>query len=483
LVRDAAYESLLRSTRQQLHTRIAAVLEERFPDTAAAQPELVAHHFTEAGLHAQAMGYWHQAGQRATQRSAHVEAIAHLTKGLEALKTLPETPQRAEHELALQLALGAPLQATKGYAAPERQQAYARAWELCQQVGETPQRFPVLFGLWQCYALGAEWQTARAVGEQLLSLAQRQHDPGYLLEAHRALAFTLFCLGEFASARAHAEQGMALYDPQQHHAHAFLYGQDPGTSCLIWAAFSLWFLGYPDQALARSHEALTVAQAQSHPYSVALAMSFVGMLHGYRREVHAAHERAEATITLCTEQGFTYYLAVGTMLRGWALAMQEEGDKGIAQMGQGLSVVRATRTVAWQPYSLALLAEAQGKAGRAEEGLSVLAEALTLLDKTGERFYEAELYRLKGELLLQQSVPDAPQAEACFHQVLAIARRQQARSLELRAATSLSRLWQLQGKHAAAHELLAPIYGWFTEGFDTADLQEAKALLEELSSS
>src|SRR5262249_1898053 len=218
------------------------------------------------------VGYWHKAGQRATQRSAHLEAIAHLTKGLEALQTLPETPERAAHELALQLALGAPLQATKGYAAPERQHAYARAWELCQHIGETPQRFPVLFGLWQCYALGAKWQTARAVGEQLLSLAQRQHDSGLLIEAHRALAFTLLFLGEFASGRVHTEQGIALYDPQEHHPHAFLYGQDPGMSCCIYAAMALWMLGYPDQALQRSSEARAIAQGQSHPFSVAWAL-------------------------------------------------------------------------------------------------------------------------------------------------------------------------------------------------------------------
>jgi class 3 adenylate cyclase/predicted ATPase len=480
LVRDAAYESLLRSTRQQLHTRIATVLEERFPDTAEAQPELVAHHFTEAGLHAKAVGYWHKAGQRATQRSAHVEAIADLTKGLEALKMLPETPQRAEHELALQIALGAPLQATKGYAAPERQHAYARAWELCQQVGETPQRFPVLFGLWQCYALGAEWQMARAGGEQLLSLAQRQHDPGYLLEAHRALAFTLLWLGEFASARTHAEQGMALYDPQQHHAHAFLYGQDPGMTCRANAALALWELGYPDQALARSHEALTIAQERSHPYSVAMALGYAAMIRQFRREVHTTHERAEATMTVCTEQGFPFFLALGIILRGWALAEQGAGEAGMGQICQGLAAWRATGTEACQTYFLVLLAEAQRKMGQAEAGLRVLTETLTLVDQTGERYREAELHRLRGELLLQQTVPEMQQAETCFHQALDTARRQQARSLELRAATSLSRLWQLQGKHAAARQLLAEIYSWFTEGFDTADLQEAKALLETL---
>jgi TOMM system kinase/cyclase fusion protein len=480
LIRDAAYQSLLKSTRQQFHQRIAQVLEARFPDTAEAQPELVAHHFTEAGLHAQAVGYWHKAGQRAIERSAHVEAIAHLTKGLEALKALPNTPQRAQHELALQLALGAPLQATRGYAAPERRQAYTKAWKLCQQVGETSQRFPVLFGLWQCYALGAEWQAARAAGEQLLSLAQRQHDPGLLLEAHRALAFTLLWLGEFASARAHAEQGTALYDSQQHHAHAFLYGQDPGMTCRAYEAMALWELGYPDQALARSHEALTIAQERSHPYSVAMALAYAAMIRHFRREVHTTHERAEATMTLCTEQGFPFFLALGTILRGWALAEQGAGEEGMGQICQGLAAWRATGTEACQTYFLVLLAEAQGKMGQAEAGLRVLTETLTLVDKTGERYPEAELYRLQGELLLKQAVSDAQQAETCFQQALTVARRQQAKAWELRAALSLSRLWQHQGKREEARQVLAEVYGWFAEGFDTDDLQEAKALLDVL---
>jgi class 3 adenylate cyclase/predicted ATPase len=415
LVRDAAYESLLRSTRQQLHTRIATVLEEQFPGTAEAQPELVAHHFTAAGLHAQAVGYWHKAGQRATQRSAHLEAIAHLTKGLEALKTLPETPERAARELALQLALGAPLQATKGYAAPERQHAYARALELCQHIGETPQRFPVLFGLWQCYALGAQWQTARAVGEQLLSLAQRQHDSGLLIEAHRALAFTLLCLGEFASARVHAEQGIALYDPQEHHPHAFLYGQDPGMSCCIYAAWALWMLGYPERALARSHEARAIAQGQSHPFSVAWALDESARISQYCREVCITYEQADLVVALSTEHGFAFTLAIGTSLRGWALAVQAAGEEGVAQICQGSTALRATGTEAFRPYHLALLAEAQGKAGQAAAGLSILTEALTQVDNTEERYYEAELHRLQGELLLQTGA-NVQQAEACFHQ-------------------------------------------------------------------
>jgi len=481
LIQDAAYQALLRSTRQQYHQHIAQVLEAHFPEIGETQPELLAHHYAEAGFVTQALPCWQRAGQRATQRSAHVEAIAHLTAGLELLKTLPDTPARAQHELALLLALGPPLQATRGYAAPERRQAYTRAWEICQQVGETPQRFAVLFGLWQCYALGAELPRARAVGEQLLTLAQHQHDPGLLLEVHRALGATLICLGEFAAARAHAEQGLTLYDPQQHHTHTFLYGQDPGMSCCLYAAVALWVLGYPDQALARSHEALTIAQERSHPFSMSMALGWAALLRQYRREVQATHEHAEATVTLCTEQGFPLTLAWGTILQGWARAEQEAGEAGMAQIAQGLAAYRTTGTEFFRPYFLALLAEAQRKVKRAEEGCRVLAEALTLVHTTGERYWEAELHRLRGELLLLQALPEAQQAAACFQQALDVARSQQAKSLELRAAMSLARLWQQQGKRAAAYALLAPIYGWFTEGFDTADLQEAKALLEALA--
>jgi predicted ATPase len=320
----------------------------------------------------------------------------------------------------------------------------------------------------------------REVGEQLVSSAQHQDNPALLLEAYRALGFTLFCLGEFVPARAYAEQGMALYDPQQHHAHAFLYGQDPGVTCRLYVAAALWFLGYPDQAVVRSHEALTVAQERSHPYSVAMALGWMPMIRQYCRDIPAVQHWAQAAMTLCTEHGFPLWLGWGTLMQGWALTQQGAGEEGIVQICRGAAAVRATGTEVWRPYYLALWAEAQEKIGRAEEGLRMLAEALTLMDKTGERCWEAEIHRLKGEFLLRQAILDAPQAEACLHQALDIARRQEAKALELRAAMNLSRLWQQQGKRAEAYELLAPIYGWFTEGFDTPDLQEAKALLEEL---
>ncbi|MBI3303956.1 MAG: AAA family ATPase, partial [Deltaproteobacteria bacterium] len=509
LIQEAAYQSLLKSKRYQYHKQIAQVLEERFAETREIQPELLAHHYTEASLVAQAIPYWQRAGQRAVERSANVEAIAHLTKGLELLKTLPDTPERAQQELTLQIALGGPLMATKGYGAPEMEKAFARARELCQQLGETPQLFPVLFGLWIFYVVRrAELQTAHKLGEQLLRLAQSVQDPALLLEAHFAVGMTLFWLGELASAREHWKQSIALYDPQQHNPHAFLYGHDPGVHCLCYMASALWCLGYPDQALTRSHEALALAQELSHPFSLALALGFASWLHQLRREEQVVQERVEAQITLSTEQGFAAELAWGTILRGWALAEQGQGGEGIAQIHQGMAAWRATGAELWWPHFLTLLAEAHRKVGQIEEGLTVLAEAQTTVNKTEERFWEAELYRLKGELSLKSRQVKASQdksgvetspeqvkasqdksedwspeleAEECFRQAIAIARRQQAKSLELRAVMSLARLWQQQGKKAEAQQMLAEIYGWFTEGFDTVDLKEAKALLEELS--
>jgi len=481
LIQEAAYQSLLKSTRQQYHQRLAQALAERFPDTAQTQPELLAHHATEAGLSRQAIDYWYQAGQRAIERSANAEAIGHLTKGLELLQTLPDTPERAQRELDLQVALGPALMATKGLAAPEVEHAYTRARALCHQVGETPQLFPVLVGLCTFYRQRGALQTARQVGEQCLALAQRAEEPALLLEAHRALGVPLFYLGELALSRFHLEQGNALYDLQQYRSHVFRYGLDPGVNCLL-VAWPLWLLGYSDQALERSREALTLAQELSHPYSLAYALQSAMRLHRFRREEQTAREQAEALVTLSNQQGFTQWAAGGTIMCGWALTVQGQGETGLAQMHHGLTAWRAMGIEAGLPYWLAMLAEAYGSTGQVEAGRRVLTEALTLVDTTEERWWEAELHRLKGELLLALSTDNAAQAEACFHQALDITRRQQAKSLELRAALSLSRLWQSQSKRAEAYQLLAEIYGWFTEGFDTADLQEAKALLAELFS-
>jgi predicted ATPase/class 3 adenylate cyclase len=478
LTQQVAYQSLLISTRQRYHAQLARELEAR-PETVETQPELLAHHYTEAGLAAPAVGYWQRAGQRAIERSAHAEAISHLSKGLEVLKTLPDTHTRAQQELGLQHTLGPVLMAIRGWAAPEVESTYARARALCQQVGDTPQLFPALLGIGTFYLASGKLRTARELREQLLSLPQRQQDPTLLLHAHLALGASLLWLGELAQARVHLEQGIRLYDQHPSHSLSFA-GDDPRVCGRRLVALALSLLGYPEQALQRRREALTLAQELSHPFSLAFVLSQVAILHQWRREAKATRECAEAVMTLSTEQGFSHILAMGTVLRGWALAAQGQEEEGIAQICQGFAAWQAAGQELGRPYCLALLGEAYGKVGQAEAGLSVVAEALAAMEKTGQRDYEAELHRIKGELLQRQAVPDAPQAEACFQQALAVARRQQAKSWELRAARSLNRLWQQQGKRDEARELLAPIYSWFTEGFDTPDLQEARALLEDL---
>jgi TOMM system kinase/cyclase fusion protein len=483
LIQDAAYESLLKSTRQHFHQRIAQVLEAQFPETAEAEPALLAQHYTEAGLTGQAVAYWYRAGQRASERSAHVEAMSHLTKGLEWLQTLPESPQRIQQELLLHITLGASLIVTKGHGAREVEQTYLRAQQLCQHLEDPYQLFPVLWGLWSYYHTRADFQREHALGEQLLTLAQQVRDTSMLCAAHRVLGTTLFRLGVPTSAYTHFTQGIALYNPQQHRASAFLYGEDTGVSCHGYAALTLWYLGYPDQALVRSQEAVTLAQQVVHPLILSYALGMAAGFHQFRREVRFTQERAEAVITLSKDQGFPGWMAFGSMLYGWALAQQGQAQEGMAQLHQGLTAWRVTGAELSRPYFLALLAEAHGIMGQPEAELTVLTEALTHVDTTGERWYESELYRLKGELLLQQSSDYHAEAERCFQHALDIARNQQAKSLELRATTSLARLWQQQGKRAEAHQVLGDVYNWFTEGFDTADLIDAKVLLDELERS
>jgi predicted ATPase len=480
LVQDIAYESLLRRTRQQYHAHIAHVLATRFPNTNEAQPELLAHHYTEAGLYAQAIGYWQQAGQQAIQRSANLEASQHLTTGLALLATLPETLSRAQQELDLRMALGPTLIATHGPATLEVEQTYARTRALCQQIGETPQLFSTLWGLCRFYRARGALPTARELGEQLYRLAQRETAPTPRLEAHDALGSTLFHLGEYATALTHLEQGIALTDPTVQQALALRHDVAPGVTCLAYAANILWCLGFPAQAVRRSQEALALAQTLSHPYSLVFARYWAALLHHRRREASAVQAQAEALLTLATAQGFPLWVGLGTCCHGWSLAMQGQCKAGMTQMRQGLAVILAAGYMLARPLCLVLLAEAAGHVGQVEEGSRLLAEALVAFEDSGRGDLLAETYRLQGKLLLRQATPDAGQAEACFQQAVAVARHQQAKSWELRAVMSLARLWQHQGKRAEARELLAPVYGWFTEGFDTADLQDAKALLNEL---
>ena len=483
LIQEAAYQSVLRSTRQQYHRQIAQVLEERFPEICTAQPALVAHHYTEAGLNAPAVVYWQRAGQRAIEYSAYVEAIAHLRQGLALTGDLPDTPERHQHELMLYMALGVTLAATQGYAAPEVEHVYLQARECCQKAGEPAQLFTVLRGLWLVYTARGELRIAYEQGEHLLRLAHRQQDLTLVLEAHRALGTSLFYLGELATAWTHLERGLAHYETQQHRILTLRYGPDPGMACLAYTAWILWLRGYPDQALERIRPALTLAQQCKHPFCLVFVLTFAVMLYQCRRELQSVSIQASANLTLAHQQGFPFLEAWAMVLQGWGLAEQGRGDEGIEQVCRGIAAFRATGAELYRPYFLGLLAEAYGRRARTDKGLEALDEALALVDKTGERFHESEFHRLKGQLLLARSMDNHPEAEACFHRALTIARHHQAKSLELRAAVHLSRLWKQQGQYDRARRLLEEIYGWFTEGFDTGDLTEARVLLDELRES
>ena len=481
LIQDAAYQSLLRSTRQQHHQHIAHVLEERFPKTAATQPELLAHHYTEAGLTEQAIAYWQRAGQHASDRSAYLEAISHLTTGIALLKTLPETPEHTQQALTLYIGLGAALRVTKGFGAPEVEHAFTQARALCQQVGETSQLAPVLLGLWGFYQARPQLHTAREIGDTLLHLARRTDDPALAATAHYTLGCSWLWLGALSVARRHLEEAIARSTPDQRRAPGFRTGTDLGVGCRFYAAWILWLLGYPAQALAHIHEALTLAHALSHPLSLAWMRCRAAIFFQFCRDVPAVLEQAEAAVALAAAQGFPQWSAWGTIMRGWALAMQGQGEVGLAQVHQGITAVPATGAALFAPYLCTLLADISAHLGHTDDSLQALAEAHTLVEQHEDRCWEAVVCRLRGVVLLRQPGTQPAEAEAWLQRALDVARRQEAKSLELRAAMSLARLWQQQGKQADAHELLAPVYAWFTEGFDTADLREAQVLLEALT--
>jgi predicted ATPase/class 3 adenylate cyclase len=480
MIRDAAYGSLLRTKRREYHGRIAEVLQKRFSGTADAHPELLATHYTEAGLIEQAIPFWLRGGQRALERSANQESISHLNRGLELLRSLSESPERLQQELLLQSSLGTALLAAKGLPSLEVGRVYARARELCQQVGETPQFFRILYGLWVNYASRAEHATALELGKQCLQLAESAQDDALLLEAHHALGVGFCAAGEFSQGLEHLERVISLYNPRRHGSHAHTYGHDPAAVCLIHAGWALWFLGYPQQALQKADEGLALARKLTHPSTSATATAFAAWLYQFCRNGPVVEQLATTAITISAEHDFAFYGPIGTLLRGWALTERGQLDQGIGQMRLGLEAFRATDAVLMIPYFSTLLAQACAKAGQVEEGLDVLAA----VDSSRERFWEAELHRVKGELILAQrgseslQPPHEQEAEASFHRALALARKLGSKALELRAATSLARLWYRQGKTAEARQVLLPIYNWFTEGLSLPDLKDAKDLIE-----
>jgi predicted ATPase len=479
------YNSLDPVERAHLHKAVGAALEalcDERPDVVSPSVSVqLAHHFRQAGMIEKAVDYLRQAGEMAVRMSASEEAIAHFTQALDLLKTLPDSPARAEQELMLQISLAAPLQIAKGYSSPEVGRVYARARELCRQVEGTPQIFPVLHLLAVYYGTRGQHRASLEIARQHLDLASQTEDPIVRALAHWMVGWGLTFLGRFKQARTHLERVIDFYDPQQHLDLAFLYGgQDPGVSCLALVPWSLWSLGYPDQALERSEQALAVAQELNQPFGLSIALGTAGAtFHQMCRDVETAQELAEACIAHSSEHRFPFWLLVGNMCHGWTLAQQGQAEKGIAELEGGLSQYRAMGGAASQSHLSAMLGEAYGRSGQVQKGLSILAEALAIVDRTEERYFEAEIHRLKGAL--QHRRGQQADAEASFQKAIAVARQQGARSWELRATMSLCRLWEQQGKREEARRKLAKIYGWFSEGFDTPDLSDARALLASLS--
>jgi class 3 adenylate cyclase/tetratricopeptide (TPR) repeat protein len=478
LVQDAAYQSLLKGRRQQLHARIAEILEQRFPDTVEAEPELLASHYTAAGLTEVGVRYWERAGARATERSAFVEAINHYGKGLELLSTLSDGQARNRLELSLQMGLGDAFSWTRGFAAAEVEAAYNRAHELSRQMGETPELFRILWGLWHFFVIRGDFGRSRELGQELSQLGQRLQDPTLVPHIYRTLGETALWRGEFAAAQ--REASTCLAGPELPPPKLIPGVQDPLVMCGAWLALALWHLGYPDQALARMDAALERAKGSGHSGDLGAALIFAAWIRVLRRDTKSAREFAETALRFNAERGHPFHVAISDVLLGSVLVTEEHDAVGLSHMRDGIAQSSATGAGIFQPWCLALLAAGQAQLGDPEAGLITLAEAESRVRQSGERWPEAEIHRLKGELTLSMAGADA-EAERCFRMSIEVARGQQARSAELRAATSVARLWAEQGKRAQARDLLAPVYGWFTEGFDTADLEDAKALLDELS--
>jgi predicted ATPase len=482
LTQEVAYNSLLVERRKLLHERAGLGLESMFAEQLEDHLDELAHHYSRSDNVGKALEYLERAGQQALQRSAYADAIGSLGAATDLLQRLPDGPERIQREVLLQLALGPALSVVMGRAAPEAERAYTRVRELCERLGDPPELFPALFGLWIVYVGRGKLRKACELAEQLLRRAQSAHDPALLTYAHMAGGGTSYWMGEFLPARQHLENAINLYDPERHRPLTFGYGAaDGGVRCLSYAAWTLWHLGYPDQALKRGSEALALAQRLSHPFSLAFAGHFVGYLRQYRREARAAQETAESAIALSAEHGLTDLLAIATVLQGWAMAEQGRHEEGIALIQEGLAALRAMGGKLTRPGDACLLAEVCRETRRFEDGLSALTEALTAADEHENHHCEAEIHRLKGELLLKQNNSNATEARSCFERAIKIARKQSGKSLELRATRSLARLLATQGRRDEARTMLKEIYNWFTEGFDTADLKDAKALLDELS--
>lgn len=481
LVQDIAHESLLKSKRQQIHTRIAAALQEHYAARAEMEPETIALHLAEAGLAANAVGYWLQAGRNAAGRSANLEAITHLTRGLEALKACPEGPERDRQELALQTAIGSPLIAIHGYTAPQLGTAFSRAHALCYELDDTDALFATLSGKYIFHFVRGDHRAMQSLVAEASLAAERTKDVALELAAHRLAALTAMHAGDFLTARSEFDTILSRYDPDAHRPPPVHYVHDPKASALPYLAIVLWILGYPDQALRTSRAAFEYAAELNQTNLTAHVAVYGGAgpaeLMG---DVAAAHAHADAIINLADQHSLNYWRLSGLILRGWAMAQEGDAEGGLALMRQRLNDRGGLGAGWYQVRYLCMLASTYLQLGDGEKGLIALAEAKDLAARNDEHMWEAEIARLGGELRLIHGAP-VDEVEAYLQTALDVARRQSAKSFELRAAMSLARLWRDQGRLIDARALLASTYGWFTEGFETSDLLAVKALIAELA--
>lgn len=478
-IREIVYNSLSAANRRLLHRRIAGAMESVYAANLDNFSKQIALQYEAAGEKEKAIAYYQQAGLVAQQIFANPDAIQLYSSGLKLLETLPDNPKQAEQELILQRLLSIVQRNSKGYAGTEVGQALSRARALCQRLDQTDALGPILWGLFSFNFVRSDLRQARNLGEELFALAREQQNPAFLQQAHHALGGTLCSLGEFEESKQHFEQGIALYDLSQHHAQVSLFGIDLGVFSQAWSTHSLWHLGYLDRALQRSEAAVVLAKTLGHPFSQALSMAYATMLFQFSRSSKLVKEWASATVDFCAKHGIGYYDHWATILHGWALVEQGSLSEGIDQMRTGLDNFRASNSEARLPYYLTLLAEAYGNAGKTQEGLKYLDEALGFAKKNNDNWYSAETYRLMGDLMLQSG--DAGRAETCYQKSFDISLGQKARTLELRATVSLARLWVKQNRGEKARSMLKDILEWFPEGFNSVDLKVARKLVDELS--
>lgn len=481
LIQDVAYESLLKSKRQTIHKKIVSILEEKFSEMTETEPELFARHYTSAGIYDKAIAFWHKAGFKELQRSYNFEAINLLTNGLKLLEKLPDSPEKNQTELLLQATLGPAVIATKGFGASEVGAIFSRSAELCKMIGDTPHLFPSIWGQWVYNLVQANLKTAVNLSSEMLKMGEQYSQTAMLVEGNWTMGNNLFWLGDFENSAKHLESAVSLYDPSKHHAHAYIFGQDPQVAAKCYLSYTSWYLGFPDTALKLTDEVLKIANRLNHPFSIGWALAFGMMVAGFRRDADLTLQRTKATIDYCQKQSYPFWISASMVWLGWAMTERGNFAEGISTMRQGLSIFDAIGSNVVQPLFMGILAEVLGDNGNLDEAFDIVDRAFQKAQVQEEKASEIDLYRIKGKLLLKQSKANVELSEKYLNDGLAMANKLNAKSRKLQAAIELSSLWKDIGKKEHARKLLSDVCNSFDEGQTTRDFVLANQLLKELS--